>query len=297
MIPTSMASALDRARSFFGVAGARVRLDDASRSKLVHELALARQKREAASHLARQGSRAEALALVAVAFSRARSAAEGTTLGEPLRQRADQVERRLASNKLPELDEAFGSEHATLLEDALDVTHRIEGELADATLTESAAKTLRIVRPVTAAVILVALAMATYFLVRTPPFRVEASASSEPVLPADRVIDGDLTTEWGLPDNQAGWIDIIPARRRFVQRVRLLNSKNIPGVERGTKAFRVEAIADGKVIKGVDGAFTGFTRDGQWQTVEIGEPGVQRIRITVKSWFGVAGGLTEVVVE
>lgn len=292
-----MATAFDRARDFFLVAGARRRPEGAAHDELVRRLAVAQQKREAAVHLRRHGSHAEALLLAAQAFESATAATASVPPSDALKLQIEGATKALAASPPPELDDSFRAEHATLLEDVLDVTKSIESELADATLAESTARALRVVRPVFAGLVVLAIAVTAFLLFRKPPFRAEASAIADMSLPADRILDGDQKTEWALPDGQPGYIDVIPARPRFVHRLRVLNSKNLPGPDRGTKDFRIEVFSGGQLSKSIDGSFPRFTREGLWQTVDLEMADVQRVRIVVKSWFGTGGGLAEVVVE
>lgn len=290
------------ARRFFRVesAGRADGLDAAARAAFAQDLALATQKREAARQLMLHGARAEALALAAQALSHARAAAarvDPAELPSEASAPADALARALEAEPFPALDEAVRPAHDDLFEDVLYATLGLESELLDATLTPRAAATLRWLRPTLVALLVVAVSTATFLVLRKRPYVVEASATAEPALIADHLIDHDDKTEWALPDRTPGHVDVIMSKPRAVQRLKLLNSKNLPSGERGTREFRVEVYAGGKLEKSVDGAFAAWSREPQWQTIELGVGGVQRIRVVVKTWFGAGGGLTEIVVE
>jgi len=284
---------------FFRVEGAGRgdKLDETDRAALVRDLALARQKREAARHLFHHGARADALALAVASLASARRAAEKVPAAEDVVTRAASLARAIEVEPLPELDDDVRPAHDDLLEELLDASLALESDLADATLVPRAARTLRGVRQGVALALLVVAGLIAFLLLRKRPYAVEASATAEPALVADHLIDGDQQTEWALPDQTAGFVDFIPSRPRSVRRIRILNSKNLPGPDRGTREFRVEVTANGKVEKLVDESFTAFSREPQWKTIELGVDHVQRIRVVVKSWFGAGGGLTEVVVD
>jgi hypothetical protein len=286
------------ARRYFRVEGAgrAEALDDAQKRAFADDLALAAQKREAARRLMLHGARAEALSLAWQALSHARSAAG--QVPSQASTHADQLARAVEAEPLPVLDAGVGAAHEDLFEELLSASLALESDLIDATLTERAAATLRWVRPAFAAFAALLVLLGAFLLARKRPVTVEASATAEPALVADHLIDGDEKTEWALPDRTPGYVDVVMAEPRKVARIKLLNSKNLPSGERGVREFKVEAfLAGNQVVKAVEGAFSTWSREPQWQTVDLDVPNVTRLRVSVKTWFGAGGGLTELVVE
>lgn len=282
--------ARSRLLRFFRVEGANRGLDDAQRRTLQQHLALTRQKREAAQHLFDHGDRAEASLLARAALVAARDAAQVVSFGTS-------TSDALLLPELPLLDGQFELAHEELYEETLATTRAIEAELADATLDAKVARALRVGRPGFAALLLVALIVVVAVLLRPRPFSLAASVRSDPAVSVDHVMDGDDKTEWALPDNTVGHVDVIMSKPRTIKRVRILNSKNLPGPERGTKEFRVEVFVGGKVEKEIDDSFEKWSREPQWKTFDLGMNNVERVRVVVKSWFGPGGGLSEIVVE
>lgn len=283
-----------RLRRFFGVSGASLgeALSEDARRSFRLELAVTRQKREAARHLLHHGARAESLLLARQALASARRAAEQVSLSTSA---SDPLVGALA-RELPVLDEEVERAHEDLLEDALAATLAIEVALGDATLSARAVKALKVVRPALAVLAVLAL-LPLLLLLRPKPFTVAASIPSEPALSVDHVVDGDLLTEWALPDNTPGHVDINMSRPRNVKRLRILDAKSLSGVERGAKELQILVVANGKVEKTIDAGFEKASRELQWITIDVSTADVQRIRVVVKSWFGVGGGLSEIVVE
>lgn len=127
--------------------------------------------------------------------------------------------------------------------------------------------------------------------------KVIASAIYAAGYPATAAIDGDPDSEWLLPDNQVGWLDVHVRPQRLVRRIRLINALNAPFYDRGTGKFTVEMYRDGARVSVVEGAFDPNDPPGTQgaRDVVIGRP-VDRIRIIVGSFHHSGGGLAEVKV-
>jgi hypothetical protein len=101
-----------------------------------------------------------------------------------------------------------------------------------------------------------------------------------------------------LPNATPGWVDVHYAPSRTVTKVNILNSHNIPYWDRATKDFTLELYSGSKLLKSVDGTFPNFDPEPKPQTIDVGRtPGVDRVRVVVKTWHLQGGGLGEISVE
>jgi hypothetical protein len=129
--------------------------------------------------------------------------------------------------------------------------------------------------------------------------RADASGTYTPKYEPMRVLDGNRDSEWLLPDQTAGWIDLHLSRPRVVNRVRLLNARIHPYYDRATHEFTIELWAQGRLVRTIDGAFAAFSNKPEPLVVEAssGNEKISRVRVVVKSWFMRGGGLGEVWIE
>jgi hypothetical protein len=114
----------------------------------------------------------------------------------------------------------------------------------------------------------------------------------------ERVLDGDESTEWLLPDGVPGWLDIELPITRAVRRVRILNGRNQGSPPRAVQEYelRVE-YTDGTRVD-LPGRFPIFTMTPTWAEFTIDPTKrVRRVRIEVKSIHGSSGSIAEVRLE
>jgi hypothetical protein len=137
-----------------------------------------------------------------------------------------------------------------------------------------------------------------YAMHRLLRLRIDASASEalNADAQANHVVDDDTATEWLLPDNTTGWVDLRLRKRRHVHALRIMNAKNDDKPLRATRAYRIELFADNNLAQTLDGTLVPESQE--WVTVPTNpDPLVERVRFTVKSWAGAGGGLAEIEVE
>ncbi len=166
---------------------------------------------------------------------------------------------------------------------------------ARALLTPEQIRRRRLVARVGLAGALLIVALASMRLWLTP--HATASAVYGPGMPAAHVIDGDEATEWLLRDNEAGSVDITFPVRRTVRAVHIVNAHNRTFLDRAARDVRVTAFARHQVLGTAAGSFASLTAERSVLTLPLVAEGVTRLRVEVLSFFGVGGGVAEVVVK
>jgi hypothetical protein len=131
----------------------------------------------------------------------------------------------------------------------------------------------------------------------SPSLHASASASFAKDYGAEQAVDGSAFTEWLLPDNQAGWMDVEFSRPRKVFQVALRNSKNRPFMDRATKDFDLVAYWGDEIRSTNHGNFEAIGKGRDAYTIELGGIEVTRIHIAVLSFHGAGGGLAEVTIK
>ncbi len=114
---------------------------------------------------------------------------------------------------------------------------------------------------------------------------------------ASQAVDGLNKTEWILPQQQTGWLELSFARPREVRALVLRNSTNGHYRDRATKALKVEAYSRGQLVATGKGEFPPIDDDAGPITVNLAARDVTHVRVTVESFYGSGGGLAEVRVE
>jgi hypothetical protein len=266
------------------------------RDKALELTRLARQKREAAELLRVGGARAESLALVRQAVELALEA--GVSAGVDIDAIVDANALRAAveSAHKPLSEEDFAAEHRTLFRRLAEGYDALEEKLQPYERTDSDRKRLRTLRLASAAFVVLAFAAGIVIRARRPPPLVTvSSANYDAKHSAECATDGDEVTEWLLPDNTLGWIDVGPRKPRKVKAIRMLNAKNRPGPDRAVLDYKIEVFAGGGVARAFDGTFGAFTVTPSWKQESLGvDRPIERVRISVRSWSGMGGGLAEI---
>lgn len=107
-----------------------------------------------------------------------------------------------------------------------------------------------------------------------------------------KAVDDNPNTEWLLPSNSGGWIEV-SFRPRTIKSVRLLNSRNAPHHDRASRDFRVEGYLNKQLVQTSKHSFANFETNPQWLTVPITPMRVDTLRIVIESHHKVGGGLAE----
>lgn len=123
-----------------------------------------------------------------------------------------------------------------------------------------------------------------------------ATAQWDDRYPASNAADGDNATDWILPDNTPGTLDLRWEKAKKVARIKVTNARNPPYFDRGAKEVRVEAMHGEQVIKNETFTFNEPNRTPDAHSVEVSAP-IDRVRITVLSHYLLGGGIAEVELE
>ena len=113
---------------------------------------------------------------------------------------------------------------------------------------------------------------------------------------AHRVVDGNPATEWLLPTNTGGWVEVA-FHPRTVKTVKVLNAHNPPYLDRAAQDFRVEGYRDGQIVHTSKHKFTKLDDNPQWMTIPLPKVRLDTVRIVVETFHKRGGGLAEVVIE
>ncbi|UJR81282.1 discoidin domain-containing protein [Sandaracinus amylolyticus] len=211
-----------------------------------------------------------------------------------------EAEEKARTTTLPRLDADVNAAHADLYQQIARARLDVERALAYAAMSPRELGVTRIARIATAAVLGVALIAALVFVMRTP-HEVTADASAtfanSPTFGAGNAIDGDVNSEWLLPDRASGWVETRLSPPRHVARVTLTNAKNAPHFDRATREYRIELYSGGRVVEQIDGEFASFERDPQPVSHDFDADGIDRVRFVSRSHHNLGGGLAEMTVE
>lgn len=215
-------------------------------------------------------------------------------------ERAEKLSKTLASHKAPRLDAQVGRAETELFDEIADVRASLERALGEVLLTPRDLKLRSVARVLTATTLVLGGAVGTYFATRTPVgehARASASYNDAPDFEPSRVIDGNVDTSWLLPDRTNGWVEVTINPPRAVQRVRIMNTTNVPYHDRATGQYGVQLFSGSNVLQSAEGTFP-ETSTPSWVTHELGstQP-VDRVRVTVNSWMQHGGGIAEIAIE
>ena len=126
---------------------------------------------------------------------------------------------------------------------------------------------------------------------------VRASASYDEVkFDASKVMDKDPKTEWLLPSNVQGWIEM-SFQPRTVKAVKVLNASNPPHNDRATQDFKVELYRDKKLLSSTKHKFEKLVPNPEWMSLPVPEQKVDAVRIVIESHHKSGGGIAELAVE
>lgn len=126
---------------------------------------------------------------------------------------------------------------------------------------------------------------------------VRASGSfSEATYDAGKARDGKPGTEWLLPSNAGGWIEL-SFRPRTIKTVKLLNARNAPFHDRATRAFRIEGYLGKKLVHTSKHSFDKFEENPQWLTLPVTPMRVDVLKIIVDGHHKAGAGLAEIAFD
>ncbi len=190
----------------------------------------------------------------------------------------------------PELEREFTPAHRDLLGRLVLSRRRALAQLRD---DATRRRRLRAIMLLASATVL---GVAAFLLLRNVP-TARASAIYSSDFPARQALDGLSTTDWLLPQQQTGWLELTFARPRTVRALVLRNAVNGHYRDRATRAFKVEAFFQTRAVASVTGEFPPIEAGPGPLTVKLDASSVTHVRISVESFYGSGGGLAEVAVE
>ena len=310
-----MTNAFDQLREYHALTSfaARARaFPDSDKPTFVHARAAARESLGAAQASWSVGVPAPALMLVTRGFDEALALARTATksdvdrpLGEVLDALAIDEERRAevvavaklrASIDLPQTTEEVTAAHVDAFP-RIAAAARVLLQLVEPYgLSPEDVRRTRLQRLVRSASI-AALVVTIVGLIIAAQFRVRATCSAiyGTSYDAPNVLDLHPDSEWLLPDQTAGWLDLWLSPARTVSRVRMINAHNSIHNDRATKNFRIELWRKGVMVHWVDASFPEFTPTPGWTTFDLGGAyKADRIRFVVLSWHLSGGGFGEI---
>ena len=126
---------------------------------------------------------------------------------------------------------------------------------------------------------------------------VRASGSfNEVQYEARKATDGKPATEWLLPSNAGGWIEIT-FRPRDMKTVKLLNARNSPFHDRATRDFRIEGYLKKKLVHTSKHTFAKFEENPQWVIIPVPKMRVDALRVVVENHHKAGAGFAEIAYE
>jgi hypothetical protein len=126
---------------------------------------------------------------------------------------------------------------------------------------------------------------------------VQASASFDLITyEPHKAVDGNPSTEWLLPSNTGGWLEV-SFRARTVHTVRVLNAHNPPHNDRASRDFRIEGYRNGQVVHNSKHAFPTLDENPHWMEIAIPNLRLDAVRVVVESFHKFGGGIAELAIE
>lgn len=210
------------------------------------------------------------------------------------------AEQKARTAPLPRLDSELSSAHTDLYQTLARARLEVDRALAYSAMSPGELRWTRIARIATVSVLAVLVAGGLWLAMRTP-IAVTAEASDtfaqSPQFGPPNVLDGQIDTEWLLPDRATGWVEARLSPARHVSRVTLVNAKNAPHFDRATRAYRLELYSSGRMVRGIDGEFAAIDRDPEPVTHDLDLDDIDRVRFVVRSSHNLGGGLAELTIE
>jgi hypothetical protein len=289
---SAVVSAIDEVREFFTLRDAEgvARALGPEHAAASRALRLAAQRIRAAQSLAQCGQRAEAERILRESIVALYAACERWPV--------------IASivGALPAIDPAedcldaeMDPTRAVALERALVAASQVVAKIDGVVMDERERLAARVRRNGVMLVALIAAIAVAWRQAHTVKLTARASASyGAQYLPANAT-DGYTATNWLLPDGATGWLEVTFDRRR-VKTLELTNVQNL--THYGTIETTIEFYDGARMLRSIDVSMgsTVHTATPTKVAVPVRTP-IDRIRIHVRTFHDLGGGLSEVVVR
>jgi len=129
-----------------------------------------------------------------------------------------------------------------------------------------------------------------------PAARASAKYGYDDKFAPRRVLDGDPLTEWLLPTQETGWLEVSLGGRP-IKALKLLNGRNTPHYDRAIFDLRIECYVGERQVHSSKHRFGVLGPNPDWLRVALDLPRVDRILVIVDSFQKVGAGLAEVAWE
>ncbi|MCA9607357.1 MAG: hypothetical protein KC619_17245, partial [Myxococcales bacterium] len=216
-------------------------------------------------------------------------AARGIALG-PLRALTE------ALRGAPTLEDGFGAAHADVFQRAMQARRALADALTLASLAPDDLERRRRRRLGALGLgVLAAILLPVTPLPEMTRVRVWASGqwAYDAHFPQDAV-DGDPETEWHGVNQQAGWLDLRVSPPQDIERLRFLNGHNPPFDDRGCAVVRLRLYRRGEEVVAFNRRFSSVEHAPEWVVFEVGEEGIDRIRVEVPVFHRMGPAIAEV---
>lgn len=139
-----------------------------------------------------------------------------------------------------------------------------------------------------------AIASAALLLLVPRAITLKASARYTDEFDVSNVVDGSLTSEWLLPDAQAGWIELRFRGTRALHTIKLVNAVNRHYRDRATRGFRIDVLRGDQNLGTYKGEFPPVGVGERSLSFPITASAVDRVLVTIESWHGYGAGIAEI---
>lgn len=114
---------------------------------------------------------------------------------------------------------------------------------------------------------------------------------------ASQAVDRGSATEWLLPNNQAGWLDIALPRRRRVRGLVLRNGHNGEYLDRAVRRARVLVFDDDRQVDSAEVGFSKIEKEPAPVTAKLSGKPATRVRLVILEHFGLGAAVEDVAVR
>lgn len=122
---------------------------------------------------------------------------------------------------------------------------------------------------------------------------------ADPSFSGEKAFDGQLDTEWLLPDRTTGHVDLFLFPARDVRSIVLVNGHNRHFMDRAVRTFEVQLHRDGVLVHASRGEFRELTNPGERSEIRLPSPvaDVDHVRVVVHAHMGLGGALAEILLR
>lgn len=254
-------------------------------------LRLGAQRVRAAQALAQSGHRAEAERLLALALASLSSARDEWPALEPMLRALPS----LTESEEPALDDELSTERVAALDAALDESSRVLARAESASIDKRARRATRVRRNGAVGLVLTVAAVVSWQQSRIVKLTPRASSTFGAQYIHTNATDGFVATNWLLPDGTPGWLEVSFDRRR-VSTLEMTNVQNLSHY--GAAETTVEFYSGARLVRSMDVSMraTVNTANVTRVAIPVREP-LDRIRINIRTFHDLGGGLSEVKVR